>query len=344
MCFVVFLALKNTPLAFLTPYSYERLNNLHQIAGCTTFLLMVIHAVSYTIFFWKRNLIYVMTMDDQIAGIVAGFMFLGIFVSAMLIRRFSYEVFKVMHITCFVGSVIAVGFHRPDFAEKTPIITCITGGMWAADRLLRTARWMFNFLGNDATVYPLPQGGTRIVFKKRPAFAVPGKHCYVWIPRIRKFEMHPFTIIATQPLEFVVKSYNGFTRDLHAYAQQNPGATLRASLEGPYGKFPDPMAYDKIVLIAGGSGATYTIGLAVNLLERMGPDSTKNIVFIWAAKDQGKFAGGDFLLSTERLEEHMLAGSQLCVSLSDSSLFQIYTLSQLLSCRVSPDDGTGRLI
>ena len=93
--------------------------------------------------------------------------------------------------------------------------------------------------------------------------------------------------VSTEKLEFVVKSYNGFTRDLHAYATANPGAKLKASVEGPYGTFPDPMQYDKIVLIAGGSGASYTFGLACNLLEKMDAESTKNIVFIWSAKPEG---------------------------------------------------------
>jgi membrane-bound acyltransferase YfiQ involved in biofilm formation len=45
MAFLFFLALKNTPLAFLTAYSYERLNGLHQIVGYTTILYTVIHAM-----------------------------------------------------------------------------------------------------------------------------------------------------------------------------------------------------------------------------------------------------------------------------------------------------------
>ena len=45
IAFIFFLALKNTPLGFLTSYSYERLNVLHQIAGYTTVLLSVLHSM-----------------------------------------------------------------------------------------------------------------------------------------------------------------------------------------------------------------------------------------------------------------------------------------------------------
>lgn len=291
LCFVVFLSLKNTPLAYLTSYSYERLNCLHQIAGCTTFLLMVFHAVAYTYFFYQIKKPYILREDAQIAGIIAGFMFLIMVAAAVLLRQYAYEAFYVMHLTAFCVAIICIGFHRPDIRTRIPIILCLTAALFLTDRLIRVSRLLFNSTNNEATVYPLPNGGTRVLLSKKPHRAVPGKHVLMWIPKIRWFEMHPFTIIdmeaANGTTEFVLKSYNGFTRRLHNYALANPGAKLWAAAEGPYGTFPDPMEYDKIILIAGGSGASYTFGLVGNLLERMDAQSTKNIVFIWTAKTQG---------------------------------------------------------
>ncbi len=88
-------------------------------------------------------------------------------------------------------------------------------------------------------------------------------------------------------MELVINTHSGFTRDLHRYASQNPGASLAVSVEGPYGTFPDPMEYDKVVLVAGGSGATFTIGLAADMIRRLSPDSTKKIEFIWASRSRG---------------------------------------------------------
>ncbi|KAL8392433.1 hypothetical protein RB595_002577 [Gaeumannomyces hyphopodioides] len=284
LAFVVFLALKNTPLAILTSYSYERLNNLHQIAGCTTFFMLVMHASLYTQYFAAVGRWDKLREHEQIAGIVSAFAFLALVATALLMRRFWYEAFYVAHLASFVTAIVAMAFHRPDFSHKTPIIACVAGGMWVLDRAIRMARLAVNGVNNEATVYPLAGGGTRIMLAKRPAGAVPGKHCFVWIPSIRRFETHPFTIIDTAPMEFVVKTHDGFTRDLHRFAVANPGATVPASVDGPYGTFPDPMLYDRIVLIAGGSGASFTFGLAVNLLERMGPESTKSITFIWIVR------------------------------------------------------------
>ncbi|CAK7227140.1 hypothetical protein SEUCBS140593_006477 [Sporothrix eucalyptigena] len=251
---------------------------------------MVFHASTYTAFFFHIGKPEVLRENAQIAGILAGFMFLVMVAAALLLRRYAYEAFYVMHLTAFCVAIVCIGFHRPDIRTRIPVVLCLTASLFLTDRLIRVSRLLLNSTNNEATVYPLPNGGTRILLSKKPYRAVPGKHVLMWIPRIRCFEMHPFTIIDTEAAngttEFVVKSYNGFTRKLHAYATANPGAKMWAAAEGPYGTFPDPMEYDKIILIAGGSGASYTFGLVGNMLERMDAQSTKNIVFIWTAKTQ----------------------------------------------------------
>lgn len=285
---VIFLALKNTPLAFLSAYSYERLNKLHQITGYTCFVYLVLHASMYTRYFLTHDEVELLQEANVVAGFVAGFDFLGVAFSAVVIRRFWYEAFYVAHIACFVVAIICAAYHQPGLDDGVIIIFGLIAGMWIADRLFRATRLLYTSVNNEATLKPLPDGGTRITLAKKPYGVVPGKHCFVWIPGIRMFESHPFTVVASEPMEFVVNAYDGFTRDLHEYALANPGARLKASVDGPYGTFPDPMEYDRVVLIAGGSGASFTFGVAVNMLERMGPDSTKNIMFIWAVKKHGR--------------------------------------------------------
>lgn len=292
LVFVIFLALKNTPLAFLTAYSYERLNCLHQIAGLTVFVYIVLHASLYTAYFSSTGRLVTKYSDrNMIAAIVAGFSVLSGIFSAIVLRRIWYELFYVVHIVSWMSALVAIGLHQPDFG-KGLILTVLAGSLWSADRILRAGRIAAHAVNNSATLHPLPNGGTKIVMKKAPARAVAGKHCFVWIPAIRKFETHPFTIHGTGPVEFTVKAQDGFTRDLHKYATENPGASVKASVDGPYGTFPDPMEFDKIVLIAGGGGATFTFGLAVNVLERLKSEvdaAHKKIVFVWAVQKHGMF-------------------------------------------------------
>lgn len=285
---VVFLALRNTPLAVLSSYSYERLNGLHQVAGYTSFVYLILHASMYTRFFLTDGYIDLLQKANVTAGIVAAFAFLGVVISAVFIRRIWYEAFYVIHVACFIVAIICSSYHQPSLESGVIIIFGLIAAMWVADRTLRTTRLLYRSVNNEATLIPLPNGGTRITLAKKPFGVVPGKHCFVWIPKIRMFESHPFTVVASEPTEFVVNAYDGFTGDLHKYALENPGVKLKASVDGPYGTFPDPLEYDKVVLIAGGSGASFTFGLAVNMLERMGPESTTSITFIWAVKNHGK--------------------------------------------------------
>ncbi|KAI3393953.1 hypothetical protein diail_3432 [Diaporthe ilicicola] len=301
---VVFLALKNTPLAFLSAYSYERLNGLHQIAGYTSFVYLILHAAMYTHYFLVNNRAEMLQTQSSIAGIIAGFAFLGVLVSAVIIRRIWYEVFYVSHITFFIVALICAAFHQPALEDGLIIIFALIAAMWGTDRLLRASRMWYRAVNNEATLEPLPNGGTKITLTKKPHGVVPGKHCFVWIPKIRLLESHPFTVVASEPMEFVVNSYDGFTRDLRKYAVDHPGSRLKASVDGPYGTFPDPLEYDKVVLIAGGSGASYTFGLAVNLLERMGPKSLKNITFIWAVRKHDNLSWFSQHLNTLRTHEH----------------------------------------
>ncbi|KAK2615104.1 hypothetical protein N8I77_001880 [Diaporthe amygdali] len=301
---VVFLALKNTPLAFLSAYSYERLNGLHQIAGYTSFVYLVLHAAMYTHYFLVNNRAETLKTHTSIAGIIAGFAFLGVLVSAVIIRRIWYEAFYVSHIVFFIVALICSAYHQPVLEDGLIIIFALIAAMWGTDRLLRASRMWYRAINNEATLEPLPNGGTKITLRKRPHGVVPGKHCFVWIPKIRFLEAHPFTVVASEPMEFVVNSYDGFTRDLRKYALDHPGARLRASVDGPYGTFPDPLEYDKVVLIAGGSGASFTFGLAVNLLERMGPESLKNITFIWAVRKHDNLSWFSQHLNTLRTHEH----------------------------------------
>ncbi|KAI2624866.1 ferric reductase NAD binding domain-containing protein [Hypoxylon sp. NC1633] len=285
MVLVVFLALKNTPLAFLTAYSYERLNVLHQISGYATMLYAILHACIYTAYFIGANRISTLQEDVVTAGIILGFAMLFSVLAGMIVRRFNYELFYVIHVALFIVIVVTLGLHRPSFnPDQGLYATVIIGALWFADRLIRFCRLLYNSVNNEASIYALPDGGTRLVVKKPILLARPGKHCYVWLPKIRAFETHPFTIVASDPLELIINAYDGFTRDLYKHALENPGASLKVSVEGPYGTLPDPLDFDKVVLVAGGSGATFTFGIAADMLRRMTETSKQQIDFIWAVK------------------------------------------------------------
>ena len=95
------------------------------------------------------------------------------------------------------------------------------------------------------------------------------------------FEAHPFTIasidtmhdgtpiadeesfIKIEPywkeLVFFINIRDGFTKKLGDAAQR--GENVKVFVDGPYGKSPDLTDYDTSVLIAGGSGVSFTLPL-----------------------------------------------------------------------------------
>ncbi|CAM1501026.1 Fc.00g101880.m01.CDS01 [Cosmosporella sp. VM-42] len=282
---VVILAMKNTPLAYLVGHSYDQLNLFHRAAGYTTMVFIIIHSCSYASYFSSIGRISRLTTNEEIFGMVAGFSFLIMAISGGLIRRWCYELFYYLHVGFWALAIIMVGLHQPELTKKVLIITATAASIWLLDRFIRSLRLILYSTNNTVTLTPLPHGGTRVTLTKPPKGAQPGKHCFLMIPSIRLCEAHPFTIAATQPLEFVVASYDGFTCDLHEAAVRQAGVALRASVEGAYGTFPEGMMRDKVVLVAGGSGASFTVGVALDMLRKMG-DASKTIEFIWMVRDQ----------------------------------------------------------
>ncbi|KAH8801189.1 ferric reductase like transmembrane component-domain-containing protein [Hyaloscypha sp. PMI_1271] len=263
---ITFLALKNTPLAYLTAYSYDRLNILHQAAGYCTVLFTMLHAVLYIVTDSKLGSLSDLLKLEQIMGIVAGFAMLSMLTTALTLRRIRYEAFYTVHIIMFMLVIIAVSMHRSEFQMKAIYIIIFSACIWGSDRLLRGLRMVVHAFGNRAHAYPLPHGGIRIV---------------------RAIETHPFTILSTSPLEVVITSQDGFTRDLFSLASKRPGALLIASCDGPYGTLPNLAKLKHVVLVAGGSGATFTIDVALNLIHQLPSSGGKPMIhFIWVIQDQ----------------------------------------------------------
>ncbi|CVL06717.1 related to ferric-chelate reductase [Fusarium mangiferae] len=285
LCLTVFLSLKITPLGFLVGWTYERLNPFHRVSGLMTFILVLVHAASYSSFFLEQQNAARLRVLDEIFGIVAGFTLFTVVAVALTLQRRRYELFYVLHVLFFIASLVFICLHHPTAAERVIIPISVAAGIWFFDRLARASRLVYHGVNNSATLQPLASGGTRVIMRKNLSGARSGQHAFLWIPGVRLFESHPFTIVNTQPLEFLIEARDGFTRDLHDYAVKNSGVTLKASVEGPYGQIPEPALYDKILIFAGGSGATFGIGIALQLLKDLGNIIKRDITVVWVMRN-----------------------------------------------------------
>lgn len=166
------------------------------------------------------------------------------------------------------------------------IIVGLAAAIWVIDRFFRLSRWLYYGVGNYCTLTPLPEGATKVRMH-RAIKATPGSHAFFWIPGVRIFQTHPFSLLANNPAEFVITARDGFTRDLYEIACATPGARFRAAFEGAYGHVPEARIFDKVVLIAGGSGATFTLALALDWARNIRLRKHRSTLeFVWTVKSK----------------------------------------------------------
>ncbi|KAJ5250642.1 hypothetical protein N7489_001052 [Penicillium chrysogenum] len=282
---LVFLALKNTPLAPLTATSYEKLRPLHKVSGYTCIFTSVLHGIVYISAWSEIGHLAKMKEHEIFVGPIAGcaMLIIGLSTITYFMRRY-YELFYMLHVTMFILIMITVGMHRPKFSTSVVIIVIFTACLWTLDRIIRGAKIFWNFFGNSLTVTALPGNALRVKLGRRMRYS-PGSHAFLWVPAIRWAESHPFTLLSSDPSEFVIRVYDGFTRDLYKAAQEFPGRSLRCSVDGAYGQIPNFKVFEKVVLVAGGSGASFTFAVALDLIEASNK-AVKSIDFIWVVRHQ----------------------------------------------------------
>lgn len=129
----------------------------------------------------------------------------------------------------------------------------------------------------------------------------------------RLFEAHPLTILTAPPTTSCVSSrtltlaarvHGDWTRALNEFAHEEtarlslgdsktpaPGAPVQVMFDGAYGGSRiDLGAYESVLLVAGGSGATFTLGLLDDLVGRVvrraraGGERTRRIEFAWCVR------------------------------------------------------------
>lgn len=267
----------------------------------------------------KRHRSKQLLILEQIHGIAAVSALLFMLIFAILIRGMRYEVFYLNHVFMYIVFIVNIAYHQPNIADKVVIITIASGAMWSADRLFRALRLFWFSYDNRATLVPLPHGGTRMVLRRAPTRSVPVNHCFVWIPEFRAFETHPFTLVSKSlsSIELVVVAYDGFTHDLHKFAVKHPGASLRATFDDSYGTVPNfSKSADKVIFIAGGSGASFTFGVALDMVRKLENNLPKpKIEFFWTVRESGKLFCDPFHQNQVTYKDHKTSSNGSAKSL-----------------------------
>jgi predicted ferric reductase len=165
----------------------------------------------------------------------------------------------------------------------------IATGMYTLNRILRWTRFLYYIPSNTATLTPLHgSNATRVTLSRSMNHAAPGSHAFLYIPSVALLQSHPFTMVSQDPIEFVVSAQFGFTKALFEAACEKPGRRVRAAIEGAYGCVPNVSRYDTVVVMAGGSGATFAFALAVEWARKNDAESKGRCVFVWSVRTAGE--------------------------------------------------------
>lgn len=309
------MSLKNSPLALLLRSSHERLNAVHRWTGRTFIALGLSHLLLYVVKYTRSNSLARLKKTSNVYGAVALVAYVILGATAVAIaRRRMYAWFYAIHWTMAVVGIAFTWLHD----DKAVPYCKAAVAIFAFDVGARLVRRLSNPM--SARVEALGPNVCRVLID-RPKLPLAtlrnwhaGQHLFLTGYRFGGLEQHPFTI-ASLPEDgrvvLLVAREDNFTRRLLS----KDGATFACGLDGPYGSSLVPSqfaAYDRVVLVAGGVGLSFTLPLLRTLLRdaAAGKTGPAEICFVWATREPEFF-------------HHMRQALNELVAMSDASAVRV---------------------
>ncbi|KAL9592916.1 MAG: hypothetical protein Q9179_006252 [Wetmoreana sp. 5 TL-2023] len=291
------LALKSwSPVCYLTRLSHEELNPYHRALGRILLLFFSLHASFYLNFYVQKGLLLKRIQDqDVILGLlaIASFLILGITALAR-IREKKYFLFFTIHVLTSICVLPILYFHvshiRPYILESALIYLLLI-----LQRNISQTRAPNAIITELSVTSNLVSIAIPLTPALRKKSFHPGQHIYLSLPSTsltapqEKLRLNPFTI-ANLPtkdnhIRLVFRALRGTTRILLNVVRESSSGEVTTPLliEGPYGAaahFPNLLNFDKVLFVAGGVGATFTVPIYRDLMDR-GFEATR-ARFVWS--------------------------------------------------------------
>lgn len=303
------LALKSwSPIQFLTRLSHEELNPYHRLLGRILTGFFLAHGLLYLNYYVQLSILSKrLRSADVLLGLSALTTLLVLNSTALArVRTWSYRLFFASHVLLSIAILPLLYFH----VSHARVYVLQTAAIY----IILIAQRNISSTSVLATIARLPGSPLlSICIPLTPRLArrryYPGQHIYLSLPATRdsplnKMRHHPFTIatlpvpsVSAAEMQLIIRPIRGTTQLLSSFAQQShTPPKSRILIEGPYGasrSFPDLLrTYHRILLVAGGVGATFTLPIYHHLLHHQkqqqqsydSPRINQQVLFVWSVR------------------------------------------------------------
>lgn len=247
---------KRSIMPWLMGWSYEQLTLFHMHIGyicCQTF---VVHTIAFLYYF---RVPYLITHLWSIAGIIAGFSFLCIYITVRpFFRKYFYELFYAVHLFGLIVCLPALWFHHP--VTRPFVAVAFLAVLY--DRLVRVLqdyRLVYSSVEvqpGDTVVIRIPKTKSqedevddedeyknsflvRFFSGRAPLSWGCGQHVFISVLGCHLFQSHPFTIAShcesSDTMDIIIRARSGFTRDILDQTVQQKLTKRWVLVHGPYG-------------------------------------------------------------------------------------------------------------
>ncbi|KAI5949920.1 hypothetical protein KGF54_005398 [Candida jiufengensis] len=289
MPILILFAGRNNFMQWITGFSYARFIYFHKWIARIVFCISIAHAVGMTfngrgIGKYDLRFAQAYVRWGTVALVCFGLMN---FQALMIFRRTNYELFLLFHILLAVFAVAGLWIHVGD-QELDQWMYCAVA-IWVFDRVVRISKLIV--FGIKTAQVQLIANETIKVSVKRPSYWKPFPGCHAFIHFLRPtcfWQSHPFTIVdsieSENTITFYLKVKGGMTHGLYSYLSKQPDqkASIKVSIEGPYGNPISLNRFENNLFIAGGNGIPGIYYEAIDIVRKLG--EKRRIKLYWVIR------------------------------------------------------------
>ncbi|KAF9049544.1 hypothetical protein BDZ89DRAFT_940671 [Hymenopellis radicata] len=304
MPFMIVFATKVNFIGILTGTSHEKLQVFHRWTAFFMYITSLVHTFPFIINSIRMREMEAMWSTSPwywtgVAALVPQTYLVAL--SWGIFRNPYYEIFKKLHFIA-AGIFMAALFIHVNFRLTSWDYFWAVVGLYGTSWLMRVLRTHYNSgVGLPATIEYLPGNmiKVRVEAPKRLRWS-PGQHVFVRFVDlgIHFFSSHPFTVASIpadgHSLDLVLRVKKGITQKLANVATGKAARSTRVLIDGPYGGLPfDLKNFHTVYLFAGGSGASFTVPLLLDLARKFESKdhfTCTRVEFVLAVKDKDSAA------------------------------------------------------